>query len=151
MASSPLCFKMFLALWWTSVFNLNYYRYMLFRAGVPRHAIIKKFAGEEISRLEELISVLSKLSRGARVPLEYVSYTDRHRRKVSIIILSIILPFIFGMREMGIILHVTLCHYPRVCILDYQSHRLRMNLMLFPQNRKKKNLYLCFPLLFHER
>ncbi|KAF4357236.1 hypothetical protein G4B88_030402, partial [Cannabis sativa] len=55
--------------------------YMLFRAGVPRHAIIKKFAGEEISQLEELISILSKLSRGARVPLEYVSYTDRHRRK----------------------------------------------------------------------
>ncbi|KDP22648.1 hypothetical protein JCGZ_02490 [Jatropha curcas] len=55
--------------------------YMLFRAGVPRHAIIKKFAGEEISRLDELISVLSKLSRGARVPLEYVSYTDRYRSK----------------------------------------------------------------------
>ncbi|GAV73129.1 PDZ_1 domain-containing protein/PDZ_2 domain-containing protein/Trypsin_2 domain-containing protein [Cephalotus follicularis] len=55
--------------------------YMLFRAGVPRHAIIKKFAGEEISRLEELIAVLSKLSRGARVPLEYISYADRHRRK----------------------------------------------------------------------
>ncbi|GLT57239.1 hypothetical protein SLA2020_302260 [Shorea laevis] len=55
--------------------------YMLFRAGVPRHAIIKKFAGEEISKLEDLVSVLSKLSRGARVPLEYISYTDRHRRK----------------------------------------------------------------------
>lgn len=55
---------------------------MLFRAGVPRHAIIKKFAGEEISRLEDLISVLSKLSRGARVPIEYISHTDRHRRKV---------------------------------------------------------------------
>ncbi|XP_021604156.1 protease Do-like 7 [Manihot esculenta] len=55
--------------------------YMLFRAGVPRHAIIKKFAGEEISQLDELISALSKLSRGARVPLEYISYMDRHRRK----------------------------------------------------------------------
>ncbi|CAJ2640797.1 protease Do-like 7 isoform X2 [Trifolium pratense] len=55
--------------------------YMLFKAGVPRHAIIKKFAGEEISCLEELISVLSNLSRGARVPLEYISYVDRHRRK----------------------------------------------------------------------
>ncbi|KAK4410130.1 Protease Do-like 7 [Sesamum angolense] len=55
--------------------------YMLFRAGVPRHAIIKKFAGEDISRLEDFISVLSKLSRGARVPLEYISHTDRHRRK----------------------------------------------------------------------
>ncbi|XP_004503142.1 protease Do-like 7 isoform X2 [Cicer arietinum] len=55
--------------------------YMLFKAGVPRHAIIKKFAGEEISCLDEFISVLSKLSRGARVPLEYISYVDRHRRK----------------------------------------------------------------------
>lgn len=55
---------------------------MLFRAGVPRHAIIKKVAGEEISQLEDLISVLSKLCRGARVPLEYISYVDRHRRKV---------------------------------------------------------------------
>ncbi|XVF71458.1 hypothetical protein PTKIN_Ptkin12aG0039200 [Pterospermum kingtungense] len=55
--------------------------YMLFRAGVPRHAIIKKFAGEEITKLEDLISVLSKLSRGARVPLEYITYMYRHRRK----------------------------------------------------------------------
>lgn len=55
---------------------------MLYRAGVPRHAIIKKFAGEEILQLENLITVLSKLSRGARVPLEYISYTDRHRSKV---------------------------------------------------------------------
>ncbi|CAH9066972.1 unnamed protein product [Cuscuta europaea] len=55
--------------------------YMLFRAGVPRHSIIKKFAGVDISKLEGLISVLSKLSRGSRVPLEYISHTDRHRRK----------------------------------------------------------------------
>ncbi|KAJ0728607.1 putative htrA2 peptidase [Helianthus annuus] len=55
--------------------------YMLYRAGVPKHAIIKKFAGEEISHLEDFIRVLSTLSRGARVPLEYISYTDRHRRK----------------------------------------------------------------------
>ncbi|KAK4346745.1 hypothetical protein RND71_033084 [Anisodus tanguticus] len=55
--------------------------YMLFRAGVPRHAIIKKFAGEDISTLEDLISALSKLSRSARVPLEYISYNDRHRKK----------------------------------------------------------------------
>jgi len=60
-------------------------RYMLSKAGVPRHAIIKKFAGEEISCLEELISVMSKLSRGAQVPLEYISYADRHRRKVRLL------------------------------------------------------------------
>ncbi|XP_057831090.2 protease Do-like 7 [Cryptomeria japonica] len=55
--------------------------YMLSRAGVPRHAIIKKFSGEEITRVEDFISVLSKLSRGARVPLEFVSHVDRHRSK----------------------------------------------------------------------
>ncbi|XP_076917849.1 protease Do-like 7 isoform X2 [Bidens hawaiensis] len=55
--------------------------YMFYRAGVPKHAIIKKFAGEEISHLEDFIRVLSTLSRGSRVPLEYISYTDRHRRK----------------------------------------------------------------------
>ncbi|PKA48973.1 Protease Do-like 7 [Apostasia shenzhenica] len=55
--------------------------YMLSRAGVPRHSLIKKFAGESISKLEDLIEVLAKLSRGARVPLEYVSYIDRHRNK----------------------------------------------------------------------
>ncbi|RWR94848.1 protease Do-like protein 7 isoform X1 [Cinnamomum micranthum f. kanehirae] len=55
--------------------------YMLSRAGVPRHAIIKKFAGEEITELDKFISVLSKLSRGTRVPLEYITYTDRYRSK----------------------------------------------------------------------
>ncbi|KAJ6853592.1 putative protease Do-like 7 isoform X2 [Iris pallida] len=54
--------------------------YMLYRAGVPRHAIIK-FAGEEISKLDDLISVLAKLSKGVRVPLEYVSHSDQHRNK----------------------------------------------------------------------
>ncbi|XP_073000222.1 protease Do-like 7 isoform X2 [Typha latifolia] len=55
--------------------------YMLSRACVPRHAIIKKFAGEEIVQLDDFISVLAKLSKGARVPLEYISHIDRHRNK----------------------------------------------------------------------
>ena len=62
---------------------------MLFRAGVPRHAIIKKFAGEDISRLEDFITILSKLSRGARVPLEYITYGDRHRRKVIMVVFEV--------------------------------------------------------------
>ncbi|KAH8511438.1 hypothetical protein H0E87_008849 [Populus deltoides] len=59
--------------------------YMLSRAGIPRHAIIKKFADDEISQLEDVISVLSKLCRGDRVPLEYISYRDRHRRKSTLV------------------------------------------------------------------
>ncbi|KAI7749038.1 hypothetical protein M8C21_009944, partial [Ambrosia artemisiifolia] len=55
--------------------------YMLYRAGVPRHAIIKRFADEDISNLKDFINVLSKLSRGARIPLEYINYKDRHRKK----------------------------------------------------------------------
>jgi len=55
--------------------------YMLSRAGVARHSIIKKLAGKEIEQVEDFISILSKLSRGARVPLEFVSHVDRHRRK----------------------------------------------------------------------
>lgn len=55
--------------------------YMLSCAGVPRHAIIKKMAGEEIDNLDKFISVFFKLSRGARVPLEFISHSDRHRIK----------------------------------------------------------------------
>jgi len=53
--------------------------YMLSTAGVPFHAIIKKFAGRETTRVEEFISILSKLPRGSRVPLEFVTHNDRHR------------------------------------------------------------------------
>ncbi|KAI3917810.1 hypothetical protein MKW92_008436 [Papaver armeniacum] len=55
--------------------------YMLSRAAVPRHAIIKKFAGKEILQLDDLITVLSEQSRGAQVDLEYISYSDRYLSK----------------------------------------------------------------------
>lgn len=55
--------------------------YMLSRAGVARHSIIKKLNGKEIEQVEDFIFILSKLSRGARVPLEFISHVDRHRRK----------------------------------------------------------------------
>ncbi|KAI3863697.1 hypothetical protein MKW98_031289 [Papaver atlanticum] len=55
--------------------------YMLSRAAVPRHAIIKKFAEKEILQLDDLITVLSELSRGAQVALEYVSHSDRYHSK----------------------------------------------------------------------
>ncbi|KAI3785216.1 hypothetical protein L1987_44331 [Smallanthus sonchifolius] len=63
--------------------------YMLYRAGVPRHAIIKRLADEDISNLEDFINVLSKLSRGARVPLVYINYNDRHRRKSVLVTVDI--------------------------------------------------------------
>ncbi|PWA99685.1 peptidase S1C, Peptidase S1, PA clan, PDZ-like domain protein [Artemisia annua] len=53
--------------------------WMLSRAEVPCQAIIKNLAGESISHIEDFVNALSKLSRGATVPLEYISYTDCHR------------------------------------------------------------------------
>ncbi|EFJ36348.1 hypothetical protein SELMODRAFT_165477 [Selaginella moellendorffii] len=55
--------------------------YMLSRAGVPKFGIIKKLAGESISTLEDLIVGFGKLAPGARVPLEFYVYSDRHRGK----------------------------------------------------------------------
>ncbi|KAI3838210.1 hypothetical protein MKX03_020558 [Papaver bracteatum] len=55
--------------------------YILSRAAVPRHAIIKKFARKEILQLDDLITVLSELSRGAQVDLEYITYSDRYHSK----------------------------------------------------------------------
>eukprot|EP00249_Psilotum_nudum_P020101 c27567_g1_i1 orf=549-3821(+) len=55
--------------------------YMLSRAGVPKHAIIKKLDGQEIANIHDFISVFSNLSRGSRVPLEFIHHSDRHRSK----------------------------------------------------------------------
>ncbi|KAM3240419.1 hypothetical protein ACQJBY_053857 [Aegilops geniculata] len=59
--------------------------YMLSRALVPRYSIIKKFARKDIADLGDFIAVISELSRGERVPLEYVTYTARHRNKCTIV------------------------------------------------------------------
>ncbi|XBH61908.1 hypothetical protein VPH35_116266 [Triticum aestivum] len=59
--------------------------YMLSRALVPPYSIIKKFARKDIADLGDFIAVISELSRGERVPLEYVTYTARHRNKCTIV------------------------------------------------------------------
>ncbi|GMJ07841.1 DegP protease 7, degradation of periplasmic proteins 7 [Hibiscus trionum] len=59
--------------------------YMLHRAGVPRHAIIDMFDGKVVSKLEDLISILSKLPRGAQVPLVYTIYTARHLQQLVLV------------------------------------------------------------------
>ncbi|XP_044416425.1 protease Do-like 7 [Triticum aestivum] len=58
---------------------------MLSRALVPPYSIIKKFARKDIADLGDFIAVISELSRGERVPLEYVTYTARHRNKCTIV------------------------------------------------------------------
>ncbi|CAN0915313.1 Protease Do-like 7 [Linum grandiflorum] len=55
--------------------------YILERAGVPRTAIIKKFANVETTTMKELIPIFAKLAKGSKVPLEYINPGDRHRLK----------------------------------------------------------------------
>jgi len=59
--------------------------YMLSRAGVPSHAIIKNLATKEITGVEDFISVFSKLPRGSRVPLEFVTHEDGHPTKSALV------------------------------------------------------------------
>jgi S1-C subfamily serine protease len=53
--------------------------YMLSTAGVPPHAIIKSLAGKETRGLLDFIIILSRLRRGVRVPLEYMTRENRHQ------------------------------------------------------------------------
>ncbi|KAK8995544.1 hypothetical protein V6N11_075816 [Hibiscus sabdariffa] len=58
--------------------------YVLHRAGVPRHAIIEMFAGEVVSKLEDLISILYKLPRVAQVSVPpSCMLDDVHSQKFS--------------------------------------------------------------------
>lgn len=55
--------------------------YMLSRAAVPKHAIITQLSGKPTPNLEAFAAVLRALPHGARVPLEYFTFAERHRRK----------------------------------------------------------------------
>lgn len=55
--------------------------YMFSRAGIPKHAIITSLQGKPTPDLCTFASVLRGLSHGARVPLEYFTFGERHRRK----------------------------------------------------------------------
>ena len=54
--------------------------YMLQRAGLPRHSILTTVAGCSVRSLEQFIDVLSSLSHGEHVPLQFYTFSDRHRR-----------------------------------------------------------------------
>lgn len=54
---------------------------MLGRANVPKHAIITALSGQPTPDLESLARVLGTLPHGARAPVEFFVFTNRHRRK----------------------------------------------------------------------
>jgi S1-C subfamily serine protease len=59
--------------------------YMLGRAGVPKHAVVTSLAGKPTPDVAALARALRALEHGARAPLEYVTFGDRHRRKAAIL------------------------------------------------------------------
>lgn len=62
--------------------------YVLGRAAVPKFAIITSLAGIATPDLITFASVLCGLAHGARVPLEYYTFSERHRRKSTILQVS---------------------------------------------------------------
>jgi hypothetical protein len=59
--------------------------YVLGRAAVPKFAIITSLAGIATPDLMTFASVLCGLAHGARAPLEYYTFSERHRRKSTIL------------------------------------------------------------------
>ncbi|GAQ82286.1 hypothetical protein KFL_001060190 [Klebsormidium nitens] len=62
--------------------------YTLARAAVPKHAVIKKFNSRETPDMAAFIEVLGGLQPGAKVPLEFVTNSDRHRGKTVLVTLD---------------------------------------------------------------
>jgi hypothetical protein len=59
--------------------------YMLGRALVPKFAIITSLDGVPTADLDAFALVLRSLQHGARVPLEYLTFSERHRKKSAIL------------------------------------------------------------------
>ncbi|KAG2499918.1 hypothetical protein HYH03_002205 [Edaphochlamys debaryana] len=59
--------------------------YMLGRANVPKCAIITALNGKPTPDLITFAAVLRTLPHGARAPLEYLTFSERHRRKNAIL------------------------------------------------------------------
>lgn len=52
---------------------------------MPKHSIVTAVAGRPTPTLSAFREVLRGLPHGARVPLEYLTFSDRHRRKNAIL------------------------------------------------------------------
>eukprot|EP00897_Mesotaenium_endlicherianum_P001308 jgi/Mesen1/1204/ME000128S00177 len=55
--------------------------YLLSRAGVPKHAIVQRLGGRDTPTLAAFLAAYEAQTPGARVPLQYLTHTDRYRPK----------------------------------------------------------------------
>ena len=59
--------------------------YMLSRESVPKGAIVTQLAGAPTPNLAAFAQQLARLKHGARVPLMYFLFGERHRLKTAIL------------------------------------------------------------------
>ncbi|KAL4517828.1 hypothetical protein Ndes2526A_g02205 [Nannochloris sp. 'desiccata'] len=59
--------------------------YLLGKAGCPKHCIITAVAGQSTAKLNDFMEIILKLNHGQRVPLEYFTFDERNRRKLTIL------------------------------------------------------------------
>lgn len=59
--------------------------YMLSRAGISKHSVILSVKGKETPDLETLARVLSTIPKGAQVPVQYRVFSDRFRKRQTLI------------------------------------------------------------------
>ena len=59
--------------------------YMLGRSAIPKGAIITRLAGQATPDLGAFATALSCLKHGERVPVEYFSFGDRHRKQQTLL------------------------------------------------------------------
>ena len=62
--------------------------YLLGKAGCPKHAVITAVRGILTPTLDAFIAVLLTLHHGERVPMEFFTFDDRHRRKQAILMMD---------------------------------------------------------------
>ena len=60
-------------------------RYLLGKAGVPKHAIITSLNGTPTPALGEFTAALRALAHGQRAPLEYFTFDERFRTRAVIL------------------------------------------------------------------
>lgn len=59
--------------------------YLLSKAGVPKHAVITSVGGRPTPDVGAFVDALKVLEHGQRVPLQYFTFGERHRRKSTLL------------------------------------------------------------------
>lgn len=59
--------------------------YVLGKANIPKHAIVTSLAGNPTPDLDAFRAAMRRLAHGVRVPIEYLTFSERHRTKTSLL------------------------------------------------------------------